>query len=228
MLFKSGLVTQGSGSLGGMTISHNKGGYYIRSRTIPVNPGSPQQSTVRQALAYLSNYWVNTLSEANRALWETYAKNVTVVNPLGDAIELSGINHFVRSNTPRLQAGMTIVEAGPLVFNLGEFTAPVVTASEASQEASVAFTDTDPWAIAVGGAMFTFASRPQNPTINYFKGPYRYMSAILGAVSPPTSPDAQALPFQAEEGNRVFVMVRVTQPDGRLSLPFRDTVIMAA
>ncbi|KKM06452.1 hypothetical protein LCGC14_1743870, partial [marine sediment metagenome] len=47
MLFKSGLITQGSGSIGGLTASHNRGGMYFRARTIPTNPATSFQTVVR-------------------------------------------------------------------------------------------------------------------------------------------------------------------------------------
>lgn len=221
MLFKSGLVTQGSGSLGGLTLSHNKGGYYFRARTIPTNPGTPYQSEVRQSMADLTSRWNNVLTPEQREAWEVYAENVPVINPLGDPILLTALNHYVRSNIPRMQAASPKIDQITGPYNLGEFTNPSFAASEATQQLSVTFDNTDTWAGEAGNAMLIYCSRPQNPTINYFKGPYRYAGKISGAATPPTSPATIAVPFAFVEDQRLFVLARVTRNDGRLSLPFR-------
>jgi len=43
MKFKSPILSQASGSIAGITFSHNRGGMYVRARAVPTNPGSPQQ-----------------------------------------------------------------------------------------------------------------------------------------------------------------------------------------
>ena len=49
MLFKPTIVASLSGSLGGITASHNRFGAYLRERVIPVNPGTQPQVIVRNA-----------------------------------------------------------------------------------------------------------------------------------------------------------------------------------
>lgn len=221
MKFKSALVTQASGSVGGATFAHNQGGLYVRARSIPTNPSSAFQVAVRANLAALSNAWSATLTAAQRAAWGVYAANVPLVNSLGDSINVSGIAMYNRSNAPRLQAGVSTLAAAPTNFNLGAFTIPTITCVAASSNLSVAFTNTDSWATAVGGYMFVYASRPQSPGINFFNGPYRFAGKISGAVVPPTSPVTIAVPFAAAAGNKIFYSVRVSQVDGRLSADFR-------
>ena len=43
-----------SGSVGGTVFSRNKGGAYMRNRSIPVNPQSAAQVVVRAAMAFLT------------------------------------------------------------------------------------------------------------------------------------------------------------------------------
>lgn len=221
MKFKSALVTQSSGSVGGATFAHNQGGLYVRARSIPTNPSSAFQVAVRNNMATLSNAWSNILTAAQRAAWAVYASNVSLVNALGDAIHVSGIAMYNRTNTPRLQAGVSRIDAAPTTFNLGSFTNPTITCVASSSNLSVAFTNTDSWAIAVGGYMLVYASRPQSPGINFFNGPYRFAGKISGAVVPPTSPVTIAVPFPVVAGQKVFYDVRVSQVDGRLSADFR-------
>lgn len=222
MIFKSPLISEGSGSLAGITISHNRGGMYLRRRAVPTNPNSVYQQAVRGFVNALSNHWINTLTEVQREAWTTYANNVPMPNPLGDPITLTGLNHYIRSNVPRLQSGLARVDAGPTVFNLGEFTNPTFGYDVAAEETDVFFLSADAWASETGSGMLVFGSRQQNNTINYFKGPYRVMSAIPGADgSPPSSPAALDAPFPCAAGNKSFDLVRVTRLDGRLSMPFR-------
>lgn len=228
-LYKSAILTTASGSIKGLTFSKNRGGQYIKGRSSPTNPNTAQQQAVRTILADLSNLWVNTLLQSDRNKWKDYADNVPVINRLGDSITLSGLNMYVRSNSPRIQAGLARVDTAPVIFDLGSFTDVVVTASAATDAVSVAFTDTDDWANLDGGAMLMYFARPQNPTINFFKGPYQFAGTIDGAtISPPASPGGAVSPFSFAEGNKIFARIQVTQADGRLSADARYETIAAA
>lgn len=221
-LFKSALITQASGSVFGMTFSRNKGGNYIRQRQIPVNPNSPQQQAVRGIVGDLSNLWVNTLTAAQRTAWTDYAANVPLVNKLGDPNTVPALSMYVRSNTPRVQAGQARVDDGPTDFTLGGFTNPSFGVDAANDEVDVSFTNTDAWANETGSFALVYASRPQNASIDFFKGPYRLAGVIAGDdVTAPTSPAAIALPFAVVAGQKVFFKFSVSRLDGRLSQVFR-------
>jgi hypothetical protein len=230
MKFKSTIIGQASGSLAGSTFSRNRGGAYIRTRSVPTNPGSPQQVAVRAYMADLTSAWGDTLTPVQRAAWDNYAAQVPITDTLGEPRNIGGIGMYCRSNIPRLQAGLDRVDDAPTIFDLGEFTAPAFgTVSESGGTAGVTFDNTDAWANEDGAAMLVSISRPQNPSINYFKGPYRYAGMIEGdSGTPPTSPASLTLPFAVAEGQRVFGVARVSRVDGRLSLPFRFTVLGSA
>lgn len=228
MKFRSQVFTQVSGSVGGLTYAHNAGGLYTRSRAIPTNPNSPQQMAVRAAVANLSNLWGTTLTDAQRIVWDFYAFNTPVIDKLGQQINLSGINMYIRGNTPRLQQGLPRADTGPLVFNLGDYTDPSFSIDAAADTIDVTFDNTDAWANEDDAAMLVYCSRPQSPTINYFKGPYRLAGAILGdSTTAPTSPATIDLPFAVAADQKVFVRTAVTRADGRLSLSFRGFAIAA-
>jgi hypothetical protein len=221
--FKSSLITQASGSVGGATFSHNRGGMYVRSRATPTNPGSAFQQVIRGFVAALTSAWNDTLTPAQRAAWDTYAENVPMTDSLGEPRNIGGLGHYVRSNVPRLQAALPRVDDGPTVYNLGEFTNPAFgTISAGGGTAGVTFDNADDWANEDDAAMLVLLSRGQNPGVNYFKGPYRFADLIAGdSVTPPTSPDSITAPFALAEGQKLFGQVRVSRADGRLSLPFR-------
>lgn len=222
MKIKGALISEMSGSLGGITASHNRGGYYLRQRVIPVNPGSPQQVEMRSFMSDLTSAWLDTLTQAQRDGWDNYALQVPISDALGEPRNIGGIAQYIRSNSPRLQAGLTTVDDAPSIFNLGTYTAPTIDSITAPAGADIAFTAGDAWVDEDGAAMTILASRGVNPTVNYFKGPYRFAGIIAGdATTPPTSPATIVLPFPVVAGQKVFFQFRVTRADGRITSPFR-------
>lgn len=221
MIFSSGLITRGSGSFGGLTFSHNRGGNYIRARTIPVNPSTSFQNFVRSVVSDLSNLWTNTLTEADRVKWDLYGTNVPITNALGESIFLTGLNHYVRSNVGRAQAGLARQDVAPGTFNLGSFTAldPVAQVlSVAVGDLILTFDDTDAWVSEDLSSMLVYISEGKGAAINYYTGPYRFADSIDGEVAiPPTSPATVTVPFTYVAGQKAFFYVRVTRADGRLS-----------
>jgi hypothetical protein len=223
MLFKSQTMSEASGSAGGLTASRNRFGAYMRARVMPVNPASAYQQVVRNALSTLTARWQNVLTDAQRQAWETYGINVPMPNALGDPVNLTGLNHYIRSNTPRIQAGCTLIDDGPVVFSLPVLTPlTAITATAGTENVAFAFDNTDPWANEDNGHLLIASSRQQAPTINFFKGPYRYQHKEDGnSVTPPTSPSSYTSTFNLDAGNNVFLLARASRADGRLSSPFR-------
>ena len=224
MKFKGTHISEASGSLAGVTYAHNRGGQYMRARAVPVNPNTLQQQAVRNYMASRSAAWGSILTQAQRDGWEAYADQVLLTDALGEPRKATGLNHYVRCNVPRMQAAMagSPLQVAPATFDMGSYTNPVLGAiSAASSTASIAYTNSDLWAIAIGGAMLIHISAGQSPACAYFKGPYRYAGKVLGAVSPPTSPYACPLPFAVQVAQKVFVKISFIQVDGRLSSPFR-------
>lgn len=228
MKFNSALVAAASGSIGGLTASHNRGGQYMRKRTVPVNPNTEQQQAVRNAMTLLSARWTTTLTDEERAAWSAYADAVGVTNVLGNSVKLTGLQWFNACNVPRIQAGLAIIDAAPTTYSLATLTPLTFAADASDDDVDVTFVNTDAWATAVGGALLIYASRPQSPSINYFKGPYRYAGKVVGAVSPPSSPATISLPFPVAEGQKVFFQARAVLADGRISGPFRLGVAAGA
>lgn len=221
MKYKSALVTAASGSIGGLTAAHNRGGMYLRSRSTPVNPNSPGQQAVRSFLSNLSFYWYNLLTSAQQVAWQTYAELVAIVDTLGEPRFATGLNHYIRSNTPRLRAGKARIDNGPTIYTQAELTALEATIQAGGTTVQLGFENTDTWANEAGGHLIVYASRPTNASRNFFKGPYQFMGTVNGAATPPTSPATLTLPFPVVAGQRVHFMGRASTADGRLSPPFR-------
>lgn len=230
MKFTSPIISAGSGSQGGSTYSHNRYGMYIRNRAVPVNPDSPRQDAIRTVFSDLAQHWRNSLTANQRLSWDTYAANVSVKDKLGNDIYLTGFNHYLRSNVAILQAGLTRVDDGPTIFTLADCdTGVIVTASEATQLLSVAFTDTLDLYDEDGAALLVSSGMGVNITINFYNSPFRFADAIEGdSMTPPTSPVTITSPFFIQEGEKVFIRCRIVRADARLSNFFRTEFTCAA
>ena len=207
-----GGVTAISGRVGGSVFAKTGS---MRTLTPPTNPQTTFQAEVRNAVSQLTNRWVNVLTAAQRTAWEVYAANVPVTNRLGQSKLISGLAHYVRSGVVGLQSGFitpgTGPDTAPVVFDLGEPVTEMVITQNVASPATVDWqTPTD-----ANDAILLYLSRPQNPSINFFKGPYRF--AVL--LDPSASPTiGVATPFAADAaGNRVFFRSRVLKADNRLS-----------
>jgi len=223
-----GIIADIRGKLGALVFSRNKGGAYIRNNTVPINPATPLQEVLRSIFTNLVIAWREVLTPAERDAWAVYGENVTVKNRVGEDITLTGFNHYMRSNTPRIQSGLTRVDAAPATFSLADQDATLAfTASEATQDMSVVFDDTKPWASEDDAALIVYAGIPVDPTVNFFKGPWRLSAAIPGNLAVPiTSPQVLTEPYPVVELQRQTIYGRISRADGRLSEKFlvRDAV----
>lgn len=228
MKFKSALITQASGSVGGLTFSRNRGGMYCRGKAMPVNPNTAFQNAIRTIFQGLSTAWNGELSAIERDAWDVYAENTVFTDRLGETIKLTGQSCFCQCNTPRIQAGMARIDAAPIIFTQPSLPALTLIATASDQKLSVAFDDPDGWKTEVGSALLVYASRPMSLSRNFFAGPYRYAGKIAGAVQAPTSPTLLDLPFVGAVGQRIGAHIRLVRADGRISMPFRATTDVAA
>lgn len=117
MLIRFGLGGQMSGSVGGVTAGHNKGGQYLRNRSIPTNPNSIRQQAARSAFGTAAQAW-KSITQTQRDAWESYANQTPIVNRLGESITISGSSMYTRTNAFRLQAGLALLAAAPLTPGL--------------------------------------------------------------------------------------------------------------
>lgn len=229
-IVKSQTWTAISGSVGGVTFAKSRQGYYMRARTVPVNPASTYQQQVRAALTALVTRWTETLTQAQRDSWELFAENVPVTNPLGDQVTLSGQQWFIAANTPRAQlnskfaTSFSIADQAPAIFNRGDFTTPTFVNSTEASGIQIGFTDSDNWANEDGSELLVFQGRPGNASRNFFKGPWRLLTAINGdSTTPPTSPvsvsaaNCTANGYTVIAGEATSIEVAVSRADGRLS-----------
>lgn len=222
MKYKSTLGLTMSGSMDGITGAHNRGGQYFRRRAVPSDPGTTQQGVIRNFLSGLTSRWNNVLTAVQREAWDTWAELVPFLDSQGDPRNIGGIGAYIGYNVAAQQGGLVIQDDAPTVYNRGDFTAPAIVSITAPTSLSLSFDNTDAWANEDGSAMVIFGSRGVNPSVNFFKGPYRFAAAIDGdSVTAPTSPAAITMPFVLTAGQKAFIRGRVLRADGRWSSSFR-------
>ena len=208
---------QRSGKQGGIVWSHNRGGPYVKGRAIPTNPNTARQVAVRNAVRSLAIAWQLTLTQAQRDAWNVYASNVSWTNRLGESTSLTGLNHYIRSNTISVTLGKARVDAAPVIFDIAAAELSLgATASEATQQVTIAYDDTQTWANEAGAFQFFYGGLPQNGGIQFFKGPFRYINLADGAT-PAVSPGIFNWPFPFAAGQRLWIRSRIMRADARLS-----------
>lgn len=225
-----GGVVQMAGSIAGTTFARNRYGNYARARTKPTNPNTARQQAVRAAVAELSVRWAQTLTALQRAAWNLYGANVAMKNRLGETVFLTGFNHFIRSNTWLCRLGGTIIDDGPVIFEIpAHDPAFSISASEATQQITWNYDDTMDWATETDSWLLLYQGSPQNAQRNFFAGPWRLCSQLAGVTgAPPASPLITGVVFAIAEGQHQWCYARILRADGRLSEQFRDDCFTGA
>lgn len=222
-------IANASGSIAGCTFARNRGGNYVRNRTIPINPQSIYQSTVRAAFGGLSQAWLTELTQTQRDGWTAYANAVSVPGFNGP-IFLTGLNWFNAINTPRLQAGLDRIDTAPVSqtgTTLTPCTNPAIDVSDGEWDFEI--NGSDEWATVTGGYLFLYEGGPRNRTREFYKGPYRFLATIAGnTTTPPFGPVSQASNLVFAANQRCYLRVFAQALDGRMSLSQRMSAIATA
>ena len=225
-----GGITEMRGSIAGNVYSRNRYGAYARARTKPINPNTERQQLVRSAISAMTTRWSQTLTPAQRTAWNLYGASVVMTNKLGESINLSGFNHYIRSNAFRSAYNKTIIDAGPTIFEIPTAD-PVfsIAAAEGGQTITVTFDDTLAWDNEDNGFLVYYQGSPQNAQRNFFGGPWKLLSYTAGVTGVPVaSPVIESAVSVITEGQRQWVYARILRADGRMSAPFRADDIVGA
>lgn len=112
MKIRGVLAGQFSGSMAGITASHNRGGYYIRNRSSPVNPDSAAQLRARTVFATAVAAW-SSLTPVQRALWRDAAAHQPWTDSFGESIILTGQQWFTGVQSAMATAGLVAEDVPP-------------------------------------------------------------------------------------------------------------------
>lgn len=210
-----------SGSLAGQTSSRNRFGQYRRTRATPVNPGSGAQGGARARLALNAAAW-RSLTDVQRAGWESLGAMMSRTDSLGQTYTLNGFGAYVSVNNNRLAAGDAVVDDAPAVTTPDAIETAAVTLTDAAF--SIAYTPTP---LPTGQRMFVFAS-PQRSAGRSFEGDYRLVHVTAAAAASPANVFSA---YEARLGtpvtdNRVFLQLQ-RYDGGFLSGPLVTSAIVA-
>jgi len=112
MKFLSQLLSEARGSINGATFSRNSSGAYIRARVKPVNPNTPAQSQARALFATLSAGY-KSLTGADRLTWDAARPNFPQVDKLGQTIELTAQQLYMKFNRNLQASGGVLIDIAP-------------------------------------------------------------------------------------------------------------------
>ncbi len=210
MLFAGLLVAQGSGSAGGVTASHNKGGFYLKTRPVPTNPNSARQQATRTLLGSYASRWTLLLTQGQRDQWNTYAQTNTIKNALGQDIYINGINWYIMFGT-RLSdagfAGILVPPVGAVPIGFDTMTIDI----SALNTADVTFTPP----LAAGNGIQLWQSLP----VTAGSTPNRNQQRLVGySAADQVTPWAATLPFGILSGAQASFFAYIMNTDGQLSV----------
>lgn len=169
-----------SGSQQGQTSSRNRYGQYVRSRATPVNPNSTAQGAVRARLSLNAAAW-RTLTDAQRAGWESLGSQMTRTDALGQSYTLNGFGAYCSVNNNLLAAGDAAVDDAPGLVTPSAPATATVTLTNASF--SIAYTPTP---LGTGERLFIYAG-PQRNAGRQFEGDLRLVMVSAGAAASPAN-----------------------------------------
>lgn len=106
------IVDNISGKLNGTVFSRNKGGHYMRSKSMPSNPKTSFQTAVRARFGAIAQLW-GALNQAQRNAWNAMASEFPYRNRLGDTKILSGFALHQKLNTNLAIIGQSFVSNPP-------------------------------------------------------------------------------------------------------------------
>jgi len=210
---------QYSGSRGNITFGHNKGGQYMRSRAIPVNPNSARQQATRNILGTYAAGW-NALSDAQRALWRSYAAEIPVPDALGQMMFLSGINWYIKCNSILGDAGLTPIDYPPIGSVPAGFATFAVTWTD-EDTVSVAFTPVLPSGFAIQLWQTIPGSAGKMPNFN--------QARLVGYSSADeVTPWSTDVPYPGQTGNSARFFGAVVSDEGLISTKSVSTAVIPA
>jgi len=99
-------IAAASGKVGGNVFSRNGSGAYLKTFAMPVNPNTSKQQAVRAAFAVQVAAW-RGLSAAQQQAWKDIASQYPSQDALGNKIQYSGQQLFIKLNQNLTTAGQS-------------------------------------------------------------------------------------------------------------------------
>ena len=225
VLFGNGIADMRR-SQAGSTFARNKGGSYVRQRVRPTNPQTVNQIRLREALSTLSKAWGSELTQAQRDSWTIFAELNTVIDVLGQALTLSGIQMYIKLNTRLLQSGQPRINDPPLDLAVTQLTLLTATFVVATPIYNVTF---EP-ALQAGEGLQIFSTPPLSPGISFIKNRKRQISLFLAGPTSPVDVHDDWIAKNGVEpqlGAKIATEARILNgANGAISVPLRFDLIV--
>ena len=230
MKFSPGIgVGAMSGSQGGTTASRGRAGQYFRTRTMPTQPNTAKQTSVRTNLATASNAWGATLTDSQRTAWNDFATAFPITDRLGQTLQLTGQQAFVRLNSRLLNAGEAQITTAPTDQDVTDVTTITATVTVTGTVMSLAFT---PSPLAATDLLIVRATPAFSPGKSYFTNALRDILVTTAAASTPLDVAAAwATAFGAfpAAGTKVGFSVNcIRNTNGAYDAELRATAVVGA
>lgn len=172
-------ITNASGSIGGQTASHNRGGQYWRTKVVPVNPQSAAQTAVRNKFGSLSQAW-RALTEAQRDAWSAAVGQFQKKGALSKTITLSGINLFKSLNQNLFDIGVATINTPPRPTGATNASSLSFVADASAHTVLLTFAATP---IPAGFTWIVFASPQVSPGISFLKNKMVIITTLPAATA---------------------------------------------
>lgn len=216
-----------SGSIGGTVFSHNRGGPYVRLRSIPTNPSTEAQESVRAILSSQSQAW-SDLDNEQRAAWTAWAGENPITDTLGSQVTLSGHMAFVQLNARIDLTDDTTLVVPPVLNAPLALDSLALSADIGAGDFEVAFTATPlitPVELWIEGAIVTSAGKA------YVRNLFRFLQVSADGIGSPFNIEVS---FTAkfgvpQVGQTAHVRVRTYNPEtGLVSVPLTSSAVVVS
>lgn len=212
MLYSGSFITRGSGAVGEVVASHNRGGQYLRQRVAGTDPNTSAQQTVRGYMATASSRYSTILTATQIEAWRYYAASSPRVNALGADFWLTAQQQYIRTNVIRQILGLSLLDAAPQMPGYPPL--PIISAVDVTLTGSPGPVDVtvDFDEAPESGHYAVWVGPSRTAAVNWFRGPWRYLGKTATDQLSATSPTSDY-----GSGSRLWIYARAVAADGAVS-----------
>lgn len=219
------IVTEGRGKAGGHVFTRNRQGMAMRTKVTPINRATTSQQAIKNRLSNVSDDW-RTLTDAQRAAWESAASDAKRTNIFGDQYTSTGKNYYAYINGNLLIAGQAVVSSPPANTPATALTS-VSLASNTTAAQTVGYAPTP---VTAGHTLVIEATRPLSAGVGFAKNQFRILTTVAAAAASPADTfTAYQTKFGTPvAGKRIFVRAyTINNTSGNRSLPLQTSGVTA-
>lgn len=216
------------GKVNGHVFSKNRNGNYVKTKTTPINRHSTAQGAVRAFFSTLTKGW-KSLTDAQRASFNTAVENFRKQNSLAESIVLTGHQLYIALNRNLQTIGASVITSAPAVTTIAPVTSFVVDADVSDATQVVTYAP----AIPANTKMLVEATRPLSAGKNSNSQDYKKIGVYVTAdVSPLDITSAYEAVFGTgwkTAGQKIFYRIRQVGSTTGISTTnlYSNTIVVA-